>query len=54
MLRPEKLAIPEDALSVVVPESVPLAGFVERVRAIAAVLPSTVFPKSSWTVMTGC
>src|SRR4051794_26668231 len=52
--RPLKVATPLTALSVAVPLSVPLLGFVPIAPVIDAVLVVTVLPPASCTVTTGC
>jgi len=53
MERPEKVATPFTAATVVVPESAPEAGLVAMARVIEALEAVTVLPWASWTVMTG-
>src|ERR1051325_510462 len=47
MLRVENVATPATAATVVVPESVPFAGFVPNARVTAEVKPVTVLPPAS-------
>src|SRR5262245_2961015 len=48
------VATPLDALTVAVPLSIPLPGFVPIARAMEALLLVTALPPASWTVTTGC
>ncbi|HEX4529934.1 MAG TPA: hypothetical protein VIA11_10955 [Acidimicrobiia bacterium] len=52
--RPEKVATPLTALTVLVPDSVPVPGFVPMASVTDDVSEVTVFPKASCTVTFGC
>src|SRR4051812_32146053 len=53
MFSPAKLATPLEALTVAVPDSVPLLGFVPIATVTLAVLVGTVLPNVSWTLTAG-